>query len=109
MKQKDILFLLISAFILVIAWIIFSIYHKSITSTISETLSVQIVPINPNFDATTLEKIKERNSVAPLYQIQQIPTPTPSLQISPTQTGSPSASQINIQSQESTQGGSLTQ
>lgn len=109
MKQKDILFLLISAFVLVVAWIIFSIYHKSITSTISETLSVQIIPINPNFDAKTLEKIKERNSVAPLYQIQQIPTPTPSLQILPTPIGSESASQINIQSQESTQGGSLTQ
>lgn len=67
MKQKDLLILLISAFLLVIAWIIFSVYHNSITSTIPQNLNIQIVPINPDFDSKTIEKLKERKNIMPVY------------------------------------------
>lgn len=68
MKQKDILLLIISSFILVILWIIFSIYHNSVTSTIPEAVSIQILPINPTFDKNTIESIKRRTGVAPIYE-----------------------------------------
>lgn len=81
MKQKDILLLLISALILVIFWIGFSIYHKSVTSTIPESINTQIIPISPDFDNTTIEKIKNRKNIVPDYQQPQrrqvAPTDTP--------------------------------
>ncbi len=87
MKQKDILLLIISGFTLVIFWIIFNIYHNSVTSTISDSTTVQIFPINPNFDMQTIESLKQRTQISPLYsnsatQSAQpattfIPVPTP--------------------------------
>lgn len=84
MKQKDLLILLISAFILVIAWIIFSIYHNSVTSTIPQNLNVQIVPINSDFDSKTIKKLKERENIMPVYtsgsQIKlEVPSVTPAI------------------------------
>lgn len=67
MKQKDILLLAISSFALIAAWIMFNIYHNSVTSTISETLSVQISPINPTFDTKTIDAIKQRTQVLPIF------------------------------------------
>lgn len=78
MKQKDILFLLVPALILVIAWIGFSIYHNSVKSTIPEALNIQILPINPDFDRKTIEKIRNRKTVLPETQFIQTPTQTPS-------------------------------
>ncbi len=72
MKQKDIFLFLIPGFILVLAWVVFSIYHNSVTSTISETLSKNISPINPTFDKKTIDDIKNRNLVQPLYQLNNI-------------------------------------
>lgn len=69
MKHKDIYILLIPSFILVIFWIIFTIYHNSVSSTITPTQSVQIKPINANFDAKAINDIKGRNQVVPLFEI----------------------------------------
>lgn len=71
MKRKEILFLLISVFILVFAWIAFSIYHNSVTSTIAEPLGVQISPINPSFDNETFAKLKKRQKIQPLFEMQK--------------------------------------
>lgn len=76
MKQKDILFLLMPVTLLVIAWIVFNIYHNSVTSTISDTLNTNILPITPNFDTKTISNLKERERVTPLFQIQRAETPT---------------------------------
>jgi len=83
MKQKDVLFLLIPVTLLVISWIVFNIYHNSVTSTISDTLNTNIAPITPNFDTKTISNLKERERVAPLFQIQKAETPTPTLTPTP--------------------------
>ena len=70
MKQKDILFLFISTFIVVVAWIGFNIYHKMATSTISEDLQIQIKPIEPNFDSQTIENLKSRVQITPVYELK---------------------------------------
>lgn len=100
MKQKDLLFLLVSASILVFAWIAFSIYHNLATSTISQTLETSISPINPAFDKKTLEALKQREKVVPVYKLQNEP-------VSPTPISSPSAESSLTLEKQATQGGGL--
>lgn len=114
MKQRDLLLLLISTFILVVFWIGFSIYHKSVTSTISETLSTQIAPINPNFDSKTIEKIKKRKVIVPIYEFsknqEEEESSTQSSEISPESplnNATPSATPTLIQGNQATGGGIL--
>lgn len=82
MKKNDILLLLIPICVLAILWVLFSIYHSFITSTIPASLNTQIVPINPSFDINTISKIKEKSSVEPIYSFEsgqikpEVPTPT---------------------------------
>ena len=68
MKQKDILLLLLPLFLIIMIWIIFSIYHNSATSTISETLDLNIKPISPDFDTQTVESLKKREQITPLFE-----------------------------------------
>ena len=80
--QKDILFIFISSFIVVVAWIGFNLYHIWITSTISQDLQLELTPINPDFDQRTIQQLKTRENVEPLYDIQKSTigiTPTPGL------------------------------
>lgn len=108
MKQKDIIILIVPSFILIIAWIIFSIYHNSVNSTISSALNIQITPIKSTFDTSTISKLKQRQSVTPTYQITgfETPTPTPGVFGVPI---SSSSSQVNPSNNPpSTPGGGLT-
>jgi len=82
MKQKDLLIILIPTFILTVLWVIFSIYHNYTTSTITDPLTIQVVPIAGSFDTNAISKIKDRQLINPLYQSQNqgavtSPTPTP--------------------------------
>jgi hypothetical protein len=109
MKQKDYLFILISSAIVVVIWITFNILHNVLTSTISESLGQQLVPIAGTFDTQTLDSLKKRAHVTPLFIIIQSPTPTPTLPpvtpIQPIATASaPLVTQIILQ-QQATQGG----
>ncbi|MBI2621138.1 MAG: hypothetical protein HYW63_00635 [Candidatus Levybacteria bacterium] len=70
MKQRDFLIILSSFFILTVLWVIFNIYHSFVTSTIKDPLSVQIIPIEGTFDLNTINKLKARKRVSPLYEIQ---------------------------------------
>lgn len=100
MSQRNILFLIIPAFILIVAWIIFSIYHNAVASTISDKLNIQIFPIAPNFDTKIINKIKDRRAVAPLYELSPVEnsaSPTPTL----------SESEPSTESASATPGGSL--
>lgn len=83
MKQHDLLFITISFFALVIIYIGFSVYHNSVTSTISDDVNIQISPISPTFDEKTISNLKKRNNVIPNYQISPIPTSSPTVQASP--------------------------
>jgi hypothetical protein len=85
--HRDILFILISSFIVVIAWIGFNIYHIYITSTISEDVQAQLSPIDGTFDTNTINSLKSRTRVNPEFDAQSTaspsaPTtaPTPSLE-----------------------------
>ncbi|HYM64919.1 MAG TPA: hypothetical protein VES68_00315 [Candidatus Sulfotelmatobacter sp.] len=98
MKRKDILVILIPTFIFVILWIIFSIHHAINTPTITEATDIQITSISPNFDTKTLDSLKKRTSVSPIYEIPggtnnssstTVPALNPSLPI----ISSPSANQ----------------
>jgi hypothetical protein len=102
MKQKDIVFILASVFFVIVVWIIFDIYHSSVSSTISGKLNSQIVPIKADFDLKTIENIKSRKTIEPLYKsagsiapvLTQSPnaSPTPTIQLVPTEAGNNQAS-----------------
>ncbi|OGH05431.1 MAG: hypothetical protein A2W22_02620 [Candidatus Levybacteria bacterium RBG_16_35_11] len=82
MKHREIYILLISSFVLVVFWIAFSIYHNSVTSTITPMQNVQIIPIEPTFNSQAISNIKTRPEATPLYQLENIGeesvSPTPS-------------------------------
>ena len=90
MKKNDILMILIPSFIFAVAWIGFSLLHNIATSTIPESLDTQIAPISPNFDTKTIDELKKRTSVTPIYQItipiQNIVIPATPSAIAPTPT-----------------------
>ncbi|MEM4270945.1 MAG: hypothetical protein QXO70_02515, partial [Candidatus Pacearchaeota archaeon] len=69
MKQRDILLILIPTLLLVVLWIIFNIYHNSVSSTVSKNISTEIVPINPDFDFQTIEELKKRKIIDPVYEL----------------------------------------
>ncbi len=81
-KQKDILYIAISAFFLTALWVGFNLYHAWATSTISPDLQIQITPIAPDFDTQTLDKLKSRQAIQPVYELKNTesasPTPSPS-------------------------------
>lgn len=88
MKQKDLLFLLTSSTFVVLIWIVFSILHSSLTSTISEGVAQDIAPIPGAFDTRELTSLKQRLGVTPQTGVAISPTPTPTPtppQISPVQ------------------------
>lgn len=69
MNRRQVLIILIPTFLFVVFWIIFSIYHSIVTSTISENVDMQITPISPNFDTKTIENLKKREKATPIYEI----------------------------------------
>ena|SRR3989344_1140027 len=68
MKQRDILLIVVPTFIMVVLWVAFSVYHNHISSTISEPLSLQIEPIGESFDLNTLDNLKKRERLSPVYE-----------------------------------------
>ncbi len=95
MKQRDIITLLIPSFILILAWIIFSIYHSSVASTITPVVDIQISPISPVFDMNAISKLKQRQKVTPIYETPATATPTSTPAFPNIFSSSLSASQIN--------------
>ncbi len=86
MKRRELMFLIISIFVVAVAWITFSIYHNAVTSTISDSLSLRINPIQPQFDTATLEEYKKRKQVKPLLGIPDTENSTATPSVSPTAT-----------------------
>lgn len=68
MKQRDVLFLSISVFALIVFWIGFNISHNFAVSKISAPIKENIMPISPDFDTKTIEAIRNRQNVEPLYE-----------------------------------------
>lgn len=97
-KQKDILFILVSSFIVVVAWVGFNLYHIWATSTVSNDIQTQLSPIDPEFDPTVVQGLKTRENIDPLYESQSssseaVPTFTPIGAPTPTPTPLPVVSQ----------------
>lgn len=96
MKRIDFFLILIGGTILVIAWIVFSIIHNYQTSTLSNGVITQTIPITPNFNTSILQKLEQRLMVSPDFNLTKIsatqagilptptPTPTPALTPLPT-------------------------
>lgn len=80
--QKDILYISISSFVLVVLWIGFNLYHAHATSTIAPDLKLQIAPINPRFDTAIINKLKTREKIAPLYEARDA-SPSATVTITP--------------------------
>ncbi|MCL5438674.1 MAG: hypothetical protein M1268_01655 [Patescibacteria group bacterium] len=103
MKKREIIFLLISSVVLVVFWIIFSIYHNFATSTIPETLNVQTSAINPNFDTKTIDMLKKRQQITPVFEFKKGLSETNSATGSPTIITTPTPSVV-LQLESVTQG-----
>jgi len=82
MKQKDIILLVVPLFFLVLVWIIFSVYHNSVSSTVSESLNIQIMPIDGRFDENTINELKERENLLPIFEATSSPPTTEGGQVS---------------------------
>lgn len=104
MKQKDLLFILLSSTFVVALWIVFSVVHNSLSSTISTDTAQNITPINGNFDTKTLNALKKRAVINPQTEIISTPTPTPTPTIAPITPVSP----LQTQSIQVATGGGTT-
>ncbi len=88
--QKDLLWISISIFIIVVLWIGFNIYHSHADSTIEPDLQLQIAPIEPSFNTEALNKIKTRKKIIPVYQLDSA-SGSASVEPNPPTQASPSA------------------
>ena len=68
-KHKQIIFILSFTFVCVVAWICSNIYHIYVTSTIAPDLALQITPIDPTFDLSVIEALRNRAKVIPVYDL----------------------------------------
>jgi len=73
-QQKNLFYILVPSTILVILWIIFSVYNKSVTSTISSTQTQAIESISPVFPTGILSDLRKRQPIEPLFAIESVPT-----------------------------------
>ena len=83
MKQKDLLFILLSSTFVVALWVVFSVLHNALSSTISSSTARNITAISGSFDTKTLEALKKRENINPQTGIAITPTPTPTPTIVP--------------------------
>lgn len=98
MKKSEVLMLISLFFILAVAWIAFSVYHHSVASKIPAAVEVQILEISPTFNTKTIDTLKKRSNVEPLYDLGAQPVISP-----PPATPSPATSSAKV----ATQGGIL--
>ncbi len=94
--QKDVTLLSFSLFVIVTLWIGLTVYGIYVTSTVSDTLQLQISPIKGSFDKESISIIENRIPVIPEYSASDsastvtfdaLPTPFISNeQLLPTQT-----------------------
>ncbi len=90
--QKDILYISISFFVVVAVWIASNLYHDYVTSTITPDLQSQIEPIDPRFNSRTIQNIKNRKKITPVFEAKNSSTEAgltePSITPSPAGTSS---------------------
>lgn len=52
-------------------------YHSSTATTLNNSVIEQIIPITPSFDQSVIDDTKSRQSVDPLYDLQNAPAQIP--------------------------------
>jgi hypothetical protein len=72
--QKDILYISISSFVIVAVWIASNLYHAYVTSTITPDLQSQIEPIDSKFNTDTIQHIKNRKVITPVFEAKSSST-----------------------------------
>jgi hypothetical protein len=70
-KRQDVIVTLWMTFLTIVAWISFGIYHIWTTSTLSEIDISAISTIDPNFDTNTINMLKNREMINPIYHITE--------------------------------------
>lgn len=73
-NYNNLLLLLIPTFVLIMAWIGFTIYGSRVQSTLTEGQSRQIKPIAPVFDLNVINALKNRDKVSPILTFQAPPS-----------------------------------
>ncbi len=95
---KNLYYIAILTFVVVVSWIGFEVYNSNVTSTITADKSVIITPIPPEFNQAMIIAIKSKKIVpanlsenASRSAVSTItsPTPTPTVAASPTSSSSP--------------------
>lgn len=71
-NKKDVAIIVILFFVSIVVWIGSSIYHTTVNSTIPEDTSKEIAPIDNNFDTKTINELKSRENILPLYDLQGV-------------------------------------
>lgn len=61
MHSKDIFVVAIFTFVTVMAWIVFDVYHASVSSTVTPVQEKLTTPFNPIFDPKTVSQIHARS------------------------------------------------
>ncbi len=69
LKGENITNLLLSVTFVTLAYIGFTFYHTSVTSTLDDDLTLQIQPISASFNKTAIEHLIGRTSVPPTYEL----------------------------------------
>jgi hypothetical protein len=93
-RKKELLILLIATTIVIVIWIIASIFQTKPSEAISSDLQTALEPLTPTFDQQTLDKISRLNPVlTPITTPTPIPTPiaAPTPFLTPFPTGTPSS------------------
>ena len=76
MTHNRLLIILVLLLIFVVVWVVGNTYHNLNKSTISEETSREILPITPSFDLQTIDKLKKRKKINPIFKLERSPTPT---------------------------------
>jgi hypothetical protein len=85
MKQKNITTIIVLLFILTIIWIGGSFWYSAKTSTISDDINKDIAPIDPNFDIKTIDELRSREKIIPMYDLETTTSaPITTISASPT-------------------------
>ena len=76
--QKNILYLLIPSFIVIIIWLISNVYNHAVMTTVTSDQAISIKPISDSFDTRVIEDLKKRK------QVVADTTASPAVLLSPT-------------------------
>ncbi|GIW61250.1 MAG: hypothetical protein KatS3mg089_0102 [Patescibacteria group bacterium] len=86
-QYQNLIYLIIPSFVVILAWIGFTIYNKRVATTITESQSLTILPINSSFNKEVLNRLKKRKVITPnlnyLQTDNQISSQEASLTITP--------------------------